>query len=235
MALPKLNTAPKYELTVPSTKQKLRFRPFLVKEQKVLLIAYESQDRRQIVQSVLDIIEECVENVDIKTLTTFDVDYIFTKIRSKAVGEKINVNLKCKECNTQNEISIDLDTVNVEVIKQQMDIKINDQISLKMKYPDYDYFLKHDSIFENNSKSEILTQLVASCIESVQTDDENLRLEDESMEEVETFINSLSASQFNDIQSFIEKLPKIKKDVNFNCIKCGSENNTLLQGLDDFF
>jgi len=235
MALPKLNTAPKYELTVPSTQQKLRFRPFLVKEQKVLLIAYESQDRRQIVQSVLDIIEECVENVDIKTLTTFDVDYIFTKIRSKAVGEKINVNLKCKECNTQNEISIDLDTVNVEVIKQQMDIKINDQISLKMKYPDYDYFLKHDSIFENNSKSEILTQLVASCIESVQTDDENLRLEDESMEEVETFINSLSASQFNDIQSFIEKLPKIKKDVNFNCIKCGSENNTLLQGLDDFF
>ena len=111
MALPKLNTAPKYELTVPSTGEKVRFRPFLVKEQKILLIAYESKDRKNIIQAILDTIDSCVEELDVKKLTTFDVDFIFTNIRSKSVGEKITVNMNCKSCSTPNEIEIDLDEI----------------------------------------------------------------------------------------------------------------------------
>jgi len=235
MALPKLNTAPKYELTVPSTKQRLRFRPFLVKEQKVLLIAYESQDRRTIIQAILDTIDACADEIDVKKLTTFDVDYIFTNIRSKSVGEKVKINMTCQSCSMENEIDVDLDNIDIKVDDIDMAIKLNDQISLKMKYPDYGYFLRNESFFENKTAADAIISLVSSCIDSVQTEEENFKIADESFEEVDTFINSLSAEQFAKIQAFIEKLPKLTKDINYNCVKCGTENKTVLEGLDDFF
>jgi hypothetical protein len=235
MALPKLNTAPKYELTVPSTGEKVRFRPFLVKEQKILLIAYESKDRKNIIQSILDTIDSCVEELDVKKLTTFDVDFIFTNIRAKSVGEKITVNMNCKSCSTPNEIEIDLDEIKYENLNLDMMVKINEDISIKMKYPQYDYFLQNQDFFENKSGADTLILLVASCMESVMTEEEQFNIGDESIEEVDAFINSLSAEQFAKIQGFIEKLPKLTKEVKFSCENCGKENVNVLQGLDDFF
>ena len=235
MALPKLNTAPKYELTVPSTGEKVRFRPFLVKEQKILLIAYESKDRKNIIQAILDTIDSCVEDLDVKKLTTFDVDFIFTNIRAKSVGEKITVNMNCKSCSTPNEIEIDLDEIKYENLNLDMMVKINEDISIKMKYPQYDYFLQNQDFFENKSGADTLILLVASCMESVMTEEEQFNIGDESIEEVDAFINSLSAEQFAKIQGFIEKLPKLTKEVKFSCENCGTENVNVLQGLDDFF
>ena len=217
MALPKLNTAPKYELTVPSTGEKVRFRPFLVKEQKILLIAYESKDRKNIIQAILDTIDSCVEELDVKKLTTFDVDFIFTNIRSKSVGEKITVNMNCKSCSTPNEIEIDLDEIKYENLNLDMMVKINEDISIKMKYPQYDYFLQNQDFFENKSGADTLILLVASCMESVMTEEEQFNIGDESIEEVDAFINSLSAEQFAKIQGFIEKLPKLTKEVKCSC------------------
>ncbi len=235
MALPKLNTAPKYELTVPSTGEKVRFRPFLVKEQKVLLIAYESQDRRNIIQAILDTIESCTEDLNVKKLTTFDVDYIFTNIRAKSVGEKVKVNIDCKSCSTANEVEIDLDNIQYEDNNLDMVVKITDDISIKMKYPQYDYFLKNQGFFENKSGADALVLLVASCMDSIMTEEENFSIGDESIEEVDSFINSLSAEQFGKIQAFIEKMPKLTKEVKFVCESCGTDNTNVLQGLDDFF
>lgn len=235
MALPVLNVSPKYELTVPSTKKKVKFRPFLVKEQKVLLIAYESQDKKQILQAIIDTIKACVEGLENDELATFDVDYLFTQIRAKSVGEKVNVEIACEHCGILNPVEINLEDVKIEVEESSKVVKINDEISLKLKYPNYSQFLANQNFFEATSQSEMLMEIVYSCIESIMTEEENIRVIDEPREEIEKFVESLSSKQFEEISAFVQAMPQLKHQVDINCSSCGKESIRILEGIDDFF
>lgn len=234
MALPRLNENPEYELVIPSTQESVRFRPFLVKEQKNLLIAYESKDQQQIINSILNCISSCIhEETDVSKLSTFDTDYIFTKIRSKSVGEKVTVSGKCKECESATDVEIDLEKIELQGEMKPIKVKLTDTIVLDMKYPSYKDFITNDKIMELNANS--IYEMLAVCIKSVQTEDENISLQDEPQEEIERFISSLTTEQFNRIQEFVNNMPKITLNIDFTCQKCGANNNHKLEGLQDFF
>jgi uncharacterized protein (DUF1778 family) len=235
MALPKLNSAPVYEMTVPSTGQNITYRPFLVKEQKNLLIAFESQNRRDLVRAVQRTIESCVEDNINNNLTTFDVDYMFTKIRSKSVGETADVLIPCSECESQNEVKINLDEVSVDSEMPDMLVNITDDVSVQMKFPTYDDFLSNKMLLESTTVTEALLQLIITCMESVLTDEERYSLQDESYEEVVNFLESMTAEQFERVSQFANNIPNVTKSISFSCTSCGHENEKTLKGLDDFF
>lgn len=238
MALPKLkNDRPIYEMVIPSTKETVKYRPFLVKEQKSMLVAFESQDMKQILDAMLVSIESCIPGVNVNKLATFDVDYMFTQIRSKSVGETSTVLYACTECNEQNEVKIDLRDVNIEDKKITKSlIEINDDISVQMKYPTYDDMMAAN-IFsgENTSATSMLMESVKTCMYSVQTKDENIVLAHESKDEVENFINSLTNQQLEKITDFVENLPTLAHNIDFECVKCKHVNKVELKGLQDFF
>lgn len=235
MALPKLNEAPKYELTVPSTQKKVKFRPFLVKEQKVLLIAHESKDRRQMLNSMLDTVKACVDGEDIDNLTTYDIDYIFTNIRGKSVGEKVEMIFKCEECDHENPYEINLDDVEVGKGESEKVVKLTDDISVKVKYPGYRNILSNDRVLNMTSAGEAFIDLTMLCMESIMTNDQNIVLKDEPREEVEKFIESMSAQQFQAITEFVQKMPTMTYHAETKCTNCGSDIKRTLQGVDDFF
>lgn len=235
MALPSLNATPKYELTIPSTGEKIRFRPFLVKEQKVLLLAYESQDKKQIIEAILDTVKACADDgVDVYELATFDIDYIFTQIRAKSVGEKVDLNIPCSECNHSNEVQVNLEDITVDVNKSTEVVQLTDDISIKMRYPDYRQFMS-SKIFEIETAAEMIMEVVICSIESIMTEEENILAKDESREELINFIESMSSSQFKKISDFVESMPVMKHTIEFTCAQCAHENKRTLQGIDDFF
>ena len=235
MALPKLNSAPVYEMTIPSTGQSVTYRPFLVKEQKNLLIAFEAQNRRDLVRAVQRTIEACVEdNID-NNLTTFDVDYMFTKIRSKSVGETADILVSCSECETKNEVKVDLDDLVVDSEIPEMMIQITDDVSVQMKFPTYDDFLGNTNLLDSTTVTEALLQLIITCMDSVLTEEERYSLRDETAEDVINFLESMTSEQFERISQFANNIPNITKTISFSCESCGHGNEKTLKGLDDFF
>tara|TARA_B100001057_G_scaffold109881_1_gene107909 strand:+ start:27472 stop:28176 length:705 start_codon:yes stop_codon:yes gene_type:complete len=234
MALPKINSAPKYEITIPSTQKTVRYRPYLVKEEKILMMAMETQDQKQALAAIVDTIESCVEEpIERNRLTTFDVEYLFTQIRSKSVGETAKIGMSCQECETTNEISVPLTDVNVKNLENQVDtIELTPEIKLKMKWPSFsDIIITEDM----GTGTEQTFKLIGHCIDSVQTPTENIRLSDETEQEVQEFIESLSSAQFNMIREHVDKIPRMEYDIEFTCQKCNAENKVTLSGISDFF
>lgn len=237
MALPRLsNDRPIYEMVVPSTKETVKYRPFLVKEQKSLLVAFESQDQKQILNSMLACIESCVPGVDVMKLATFDVDYMFTQVRSKSVGETSTVLSACTECREENEVKINLADINVKSdgLKTEV-IEISDDISLEMKYPTYEDTLGYVKSELSDNAAETMFNSIATCINAVQTKDENILLKHEPREEIETFINSLTTQQLEKITSFVDGMPTLIHEQKYTCKKCSHENTLQMKGLQDFF
>lgn len=237
MGLPLLNTAPKYEVKIPSTGESVKYRPFLVKEQKVLLLAYESQDKKQIINAMLDCVKNCVvsENVNIYQLGTFDVDYLFTQIRAKSVGENVDINVACESCDTDNAIKINLEDIVVDVNKKEEVIKLTDDISVKMSYPTYARYIESGTVFNAQTSTDLIMEIIISCIDSIMTEEENINAREESRQELEAFIESMTSQQFEKISKFIEDMPVMKKDIEFTCAACSHVNKHTLQGIDDFF
>jgi len=236
MALPRLNDVPEYELTVPSTGHSVGFRPFLVKEQKVLMISYESKDVKQILRAVLNCIQACVKNIDVGKLATFDVDYIFTQIRSKSVGETNDVIMKCTTCGHENKLTINLNEINIDVEKKDMTIELNDTYTLKMKYPTYtDIIGDRVLLNDKRTQTEQLLATLRNCMEAIQTEEENVILKDETIEEIDDFISSLNDEQYGKIADFVSNVPSMKYQKKFNCEKCEKENTLVVEGLQDFF
>ena len=237
MALPRLsNDRPIYEMVIPSTKETVKYRPFLVKEQKSLLVAFESQDQKQILNSMLACIESCVPGIDVMKLATFDVDYMFTQVRSKSVGETSTVLSACTECREENEVKINLADINVKSdgLKTEV-IEISDDISLEMKYPTYEDTLGYVKSELSDNAAETMFNSIATCINAVQTKDENILLKHEPREEIETFINSLTTQQLEKITSFVDGMPTLIHEQKYTCKKCGHENTLQMKGLQDFF
>lgn len=235
MALPSLNSTPSYELTVPSTKEKLKYRPFLVKEQKVLMLAYESQDKRQVINAILDTIVSCVENVNVTQLTTFDVDYIFTQIRGKSVGEKIELSINCSNCGFAIPAEVNIEGIGVNVTESEKIVKLTDDISVKLKYPSYIDFSNRIGTMSNTSQTETVMEVIISCMHSVMTEQENILLKDESKEEVMKFIESMNSQQFDAVSDFVQQMPQIEYSLDLTCGSCKHEEQKVLRGLDDFF
>lgn len=235
MALPSLNATPAYELTVPSSGEKLKFRPFLVKEQKVLMLAYESQDKKTIINAMIDTLKSCVTNIDINKLTTFDADYIFTQIRGKSVGEKIQLNINCSSCDLPNEVEVNLDDINVEITEKEKIVELTDDISVKLKYPTYYKFMDRIGNMDDMSQTEAIMEVIISCIDSVMTQEENISLQDETKEEVVKFIDSMNTQQFELVSAFVQNMPQLEYAFNLKCKSCGHEEEKVLRGIDDFF
>lgn len=239
MALPKLNNAPKYEMKIPSSKESVTYRPFLVKEEKVLLMALESKDPTNTFHALFDTINSCVITKNFKEheLTPYDVEYMFLQIRAKSVGESSKIGLKCSNCETENEVVIDLTKVEVSSKGENESdiIKLNDDISLKMKTISFkDAVLTGE---KNKDLSEIdqIMKILAQCMDSVMTADASHKLSDESEEEVIEFIESLSSQQFEKIKDWVENIPQLRHNIKFKCKECGTDNEREVTGITNFF
>jgi len=236
MALPRLNESPQYRMKIPSTGKEIKFRPFLVKEQKVLLMSQESQDPKQIMSALLTSIENCTQDLDVANLATFDADYMFSQIRSKSVGETATIIATCKECEAENPLAVNLEEIFIEVDpKAKMTIELTSDITLKMKYPSYNDFIHTGVLDDSNTATEILLNTVIACMESIMTEDDNLLVADESKEEIEEFLNSLTSEQFDKVTDFVKNIPKMYHKEEYPCKNCGTKNILELEGLNDFF
>jgi hypothetical protein len=234
MALPQINDIPKYELTIPSTQKTIRFRPFLVKEQKILLMALETQDQKQILNAVLDTMRSCIiEDIKLSNLTTFDVEYIFTKIRTKAVGETSKIALACTECDEQNELEINLDSINLEVKNGDKKIKLNDNYTIQLKYPTYNDVVNSELSFE--TATEQLYNTLITCLDKLITEEEQIEFKEQPKKDIEDFLESLTGEQMQLIMNFVENIPTLKYEGEFVCSSCNANNVYKLEGMQDFF
>lgn len=240
MALPKLNEAPRYQLTIPSTNKTITYRPYLVKEEKVLLIAFESQDANQMLRAIVDTIEACVyDELDMSKLATFDIEYMFLQIRTRSVGETAKVNAKCSHegCGARIPIEINLNDIKVKSTKEvSKKLRLTDEITLVMRYPTYNDVMANATLTnEKSSQSEQTFELIRMSMEAIETEDERILLKEESREEIDNFIESMSSSQFAMIQQFIDAMPKLSHEVEFECTSCGTKQKQLLEGMQSFF
>lgn len=223
-------------MTIPSSGKIHSYRPFLTKEQKVLLIALESRDEKQILSSITDTIEVCVEDIDMSKLTTFDVEYIFTQIRAKSVGEKSHVGIKCNKCEHTNAVSINIEEIDIKVPdKKIFNVKLNDEYTLKMKFPNYIHMLNNDRLKNSKTATGMLIELIIGCLDSLISENEQIKFSDEPIEEIEAFVDSLTSDQFNMVMEFINSIPKLRHKVDFVCESCNAENTRELVGINDFF
>jgi len=239
MPLPQLdNMIPKYHMTVPTTKQEVKFRPFLVGEQKTLLVAFESKDERQILTSMLDCLSNCIPDVNLKNLSTFDVDYMFTKVRAKSVGETTKIIHKCDKCQEENTITLNLNDIEVDTsnIKNDNTIELSNDIAIELQYPSYNDVISSEALYkEGADQAEVLISSIRTVLKSVKTEEENILIKDEPKEEVDKFINSLTNAQLEKIMEFAQNAPALTHVHNYKCEKCNEENNVTFKGLQDFF
>lgn len=198
------------------------------------MLAMESQDQGSALSAIVDTIQSCVtDDINTNELTTFDVEYLFTQIRAKSVGETAKIGVGCKHCDATNEVVVKLDDIKV-TNPDDLDktIVLTDTISLLMRWPSYKEVTTMDT---TQTDTETTFSLIAACIDSVQTPDESIRLRDETVKEVTEFVESLSSAQFDLIKSYVEQMPKMEHKVNFECISCKKESDITLSGISDFF
>ena len=240
MPLPKINT-PTYELTLPSNGKKIKYRPFLVREEKILIMALETEDQKQITDAVIQILDACImtRGLKIQTLATFDIEYIFLNVRSKSVGETINVNIICPDDEkTSVEVQIDLESIKVKKDKNHSNIiKLDDNLSLKLKYPSMSQFI--ESNFEsNNETNETIgntMQVITSCIDMIYNEEESWNASESTPKELEEFIDQLNTKQFKTIEKFFDTMPKLSHKIKVKNPKTEVESTVILEGLAAFF
>jgi len=236
MALPKINT-PTYELEVPSTNEKIKYRPFLVKEEKILLIALESEENNQIIQAVKEIVAMCTfDKIDLGNMPMFDVEYIFLQIRSKSVGETSNLKLLCKDDGkTYADVKIDLGDIKVSVDEEHTNkIELTDEMGMIMTYPTIDSFT-NTGISEITSSN--MLEVIATCILQIydKKGEEVFDAKDQTKEELNDFIGQLNTKQFQEVQKFFDTMPKLQHTVVVKNPKTKVESEVVLNGLNDFF
>ena len=239
MALPKLNV-PVYEAILPSTEKVIKYRPFLVKEEKILLTALEADDTKALSGAVKQIVNNCVQGeLDVDKLPTFDIEYLFLRLRAKSVGEKVTVGLKpwgCpnnegKLCENTTEIEINLEEVKVDKKKAPSPkIMLDDKIGIKMKYPNI------DTINLTGTTSEAAgMDVIKGCVDMIFTEEDTHERDSFTDEELDEFIDSLNSQQFKLVKDFFDNMPILKHTVKYKCNTCGEKKETILQGLNSFF
>ncbi len=236
MPLPKIST-PTYDLTVPSSGKKIKYRPFLVKEEKVLIIAMESQDDKQIAQAVKDVLDSCIltKGISVDKLATFDIEFLFLNIRGKSVGEEVEVLVTCPDDDkTKVPVRVNLDHIKiVKSDEHQRDISLDDKLFMRMKYPAMGEFVKNN--FSVDTQVDDTFDLVCSCIEQVYSEDESWSASDCTKEELNEFLEQLDSKQFKKIEKFFETMPKLSHTIKVINPNTKVENKIVLEGLNAFF
>ena len=238
MPLPTIST-PTYELIIPSSNRKIKYRPFLVKEEKVLIIAMESQDTKQIARAVKDVLTKCIltKGIKVEKLATFDIEYLFLNVRGKSVGEHIEVMVTCPDDEkTQVPMSINIDDIKVQKDDDHSpDIKLDDTYTLKMKYPSLTEFIKNN--FDNLEKLGVndTFDLIASCIDQVYTEEESWSHQECTKKELSDFVESLNSNQFKMVENFFTSMPKLTHTVKVINPNTKVESEIKIEGLQSFF
>jgi len=235
MALPKINT-PTYELVVPSTGEEIRYRPFLVKEEKILLMAMESGDNKEIIRAIQDIVKECTyDKLKLSTMPMFDIEYLFLNIRAKSVGEITTLRLSCPDDEkTTVKVDVNLTEIEVQTDKNHTNkIELTDEMGIMMKYPTIDSFAGDMS--EINASN--MLEVISGCIDSIydKGGEEVFEAKDQTKKELIEFIEQLNSKQFKNIQGFFDTMPKLKHTIKVKNPKTKKESEVVLQGLNDFF
>ena len=237
MPLPDIAT-PTYTLTVPSTKKKVKYRPFLVKEEKILIIALESQDQKQIANAVKSILSSCIltKGIKVDKLSTFDIEYLFLNVRGKSVGEQIEVMVTCPDDEkTQVPMSINIDSIQVQKSDDHNpNIKLDDTYTLKMRYPSLNEFIKTNFNAED-IKVDDTFDLIASCVDQVYSEEESWTQQDCTKKELTEFIEQLNSAQFKEIEKFFDTMPKLSHTVKVKNPNTKVESEIVIEGLQNFF
>jgi len=238
MPLPKIAT-PSYELELPSTGETIQYRPFLVKEEKLLVIALESEDTKQITTAIKTVIKNCIltKNIKVESLPTFDIEYLFLNIRGKSVGEELEVNIICPDDGeTQVPVKINLDDIQVQKNENHTNkIKVDSAIMMEMKYPSLDQFIKSNFDFNDKNAMDQSFELIGSCIDKIYTEDEVWSTSDVTKKELSDFLESMNSSQFKEIEKFFETMPKLSHTIQVKNPVTEIESEVVLEGLASFF
>jgi len=237
MSLP-MGTTPTYTLTIPSTKKEVKYRPFLVREEKALLIAQQSEDPMIMVNTLKDVVKSClVGDFDADALATFDLEYIFTQLRAKSVGENIDLIFPCDICTDEKakiKISFDITKLQVETPSDHTNkAHLFGEVGVVMKYPTMQILRKLQNL--NTENLDELFKIVAECIDYIYQGNELFYGKEHSQEELLTFINNLTSEQFAKVQKFFETMPRLRKEVSYNCPVCNKHHTKVLEGLQSFF
>ena len=240
MPLPTIAT-PTYELTLPSTGKKIKYRPFLVKEEKLLILALDSKDQFEITNSVKDVLKKCVltRGIKIDDLPTFDIEYLFLNVRAKSVGEDINLVVTCPD-DKETEVPVTIYVDEIEVIKSKehsKDITLDKDMTLRMKYPSLNQFVENNFDIEDSPETTVSKtfQLVADCMETVFTKEDAWDSNDYSPEERMQFIEQLSSKQFKEVEKFFATMPKLSHTIEVTNPNTKKKSSVVLEGLADFF
>jgi len=238
MPLPKIAT-PTYELEIPSSKKTIKYRPFLVKEEKILIIAMESEDPKQIAEALKTVIGNCIltRGIKVDNLSIFDIEYLFLNIRGKSVGEDVDVLLTCPDDGTtQVPVSINLDEIKVVVKPEHTtDIKLDDSLILRMKYPSMSEFVKNNFSNEGGMSVDDTFTMISSCIEQIYNEEESWAAADSTKKELTEFLEQLTSQQFKEVEKFFETMPKLSHTVKIKNSNTGVESEVVLEGLSSFF
>ena len=238
MPLPKIAT-PTYELELPSSGETITYRPFLVKEEKLLVLAMESEDTKSITRAIKEVLKSCIKTkIKVDILPTFDIEYLFLNIRGKSVGEEVEVTITCPDDGkTEVDVNIPIDNIQVQKSKEHTNnIKLDDTLSMTLKYPSLDQFIETN--FDVTTKGTQLEQsfsLIGSCVDTIYSDEEAWPASDSTKKEIGEFLEQLSSSQFQDIEKFFETMPKLSYDVLVTNPKTKKKNTVVLEGLASFF
>ena len=238
MPLPKIAT-PTYELELPSTGQSIDYRPFLVKEEKLLVLALETEDTKQITTAIKNVLKNCVltKGIRVDQLPTFDIEFLFLNIRGKSVGEEIEVNIICPDDEeTQVPVTINLDDIGIQKNDTHSNqIKLDKDLMMELKYPSLEQFIKNNFDFDDANAMDQSFDLIAACIDKIYTADEVWAVADCTKKEVKEFLEQMNSSQFKEIEKFFETMPKLSHTVKVTNPKTKVKSDVVLEGLASFF
>ena len=238
MPLPKIAT-PTYELELPSSGETIKYRPFLVKEEKLLVIALESEDNKQITNAIKVVLKNCIltKGIKVETLPTFDIEYLFLNIRGKSVGEEVELNIVAPDDGeTQVKTTINLDDIEVQKDDNHTNkLKLDDSIMMELKYPSLEQFIKNNFDFDDKSAMDQSFDLIATCIDKIYTEDEVWAAADCTKKEVKEFMESMNSTQFKSIEEFFNTMPKLSHTIKVKNPKTKVESDVVLEGLASFF
>ena len=238
MPLPTIVT-PTYELELPSTGKKVKYRPFLVKEEKLLVLALETEDTKDISTAIKTVLKNCIQTrgVKVENLPTFDIEFLFLNIRGKSVGEEVEVNLIAPDDEeTQVPVTISIDDIKIQKSKEHNSkVKLDDTLMMEMKYPSLDQFIKSNFDFTEEVSMDQSFDLIASCIDKIYNEEEVWSTSDCTKKEVKDFLEQMNSMQFKEIESFFDSMPKLSHSVTFTNPKTKVESTVVLEGLSSFF
>jgi hypothetical protein len=242
MALPKIDV-PIYEVEFPSNKKTIRFRPFTVKEEKLFLMAAQSDDNETVTKTIIQVLNNCIlDEIDVEKIPMFDLEYVFLHLRARSIGEVVELNYRCnnkvvsesgeeKSCN--NVVNVDVNLLEIKPTESEIKnkIQLNDKLGLVMKFPNLNLVQK----IKTQDELEIVIELIVECIDYIYDEDNVYYAKDSTKEELLEFLESFQAKDLEKLKDFFDTLPKISKEIDFNCKKCGYHEKIKLEGIQNFF